>query len=189
MGEIRSTLDIIMEKTKGLTMSDEEKRALREREISGRIKGLVQRYRDSLLALDRLKVEMGHLQERDKDAADRLMREELFMRFEPENENDGLLRVLEEIFKVDAEPIRQRFSDLKAELEEDRSSYERVLLERLKKRGISGSALMPNVVADRDWQALVSRKIQKAKEESAALLNGLSPGFKKDFVQAGIDET
>lgn len=188
MGEIRSTLDIIMEKTKGLTMSDEEKRALREREISGRIKGLVQRYRDSLLDLDRLKVEMAHLQERDKEAADRLIREELFMRLEPENDKVGLLRALEEILKIDAEPIRQRLSDLKAELEEDRSAYEKVLLERLRKRGISGSAVMPNVAADGDWQALVSRKTQTAREDSAALLNGLSPGFKKDFVQAGVDE-
>ena len=31
MGEIRSTLDIIMAKTRGLTMSDEEKKAFKER--------------------------------------------------------------------------------------------------------------------------------------------------------------
>ncbi len=36
MGEIKSTLDIIMEKTKGLTMTEEEKGAFRKKEGEGK---------------------------------------------------------------------------------------------------------------------------------------------------------
>ena len=38
MGEIKSTLDIIMEKTKGLTMTEEEKEGLRRTELAERVK-------------------------------------------------------------------------------------------------------------------------------------------------------
>ncbi len=38
MGEIRSTMDIIMEKAKGLTMTDEEKEAFRKKETEGKVR-------------------------------------------------------------------------------------------------------------------------------------------------------
>jgi hypothetical protein len=37
MGEIKSTLDIIMEKTRGLTMTAEEKREFQRKEVEGKV--------------------------------------------------------------------------------------------------------------------------------------------------------
>ncbi|MCK9276084.1 MAG: hypothetical protein M0P57_13445 [Syntrophales bacterium] len=44
MAEIKSTLDIIMEKTRGMTLSDQEKKEIRLKEQEGKIKGLVERF-------------------------------------------------------------------------------------------------------------------------------------------------
>ena len=52
MGEIKSTLDIIMEKTKGLTMSEEERTSFKEKELTGKVKGLVQKYINGFLRLE-----------------------------------------------------------------------------------------------------------------------------------------
>ena len=41
MAEVKSTMDLIMEKTKHLTMSEEEKEGFRRKELSGKIRGLV----------------------------------------------------------------------------------------------------------------------------------------------------
>jgi hypothetical protein len=54
MGEIRSTLDIIMEKTEGLTISEEEKRAFQKSEIEVKVRGLLQRFIDGILDIERL---------------------------------------------------------------------------------------------------------------------------------------
>ena len=67
MGEIRSTLDIIMEKTKGLSMSEEEKKAFKKQETAGKIRGLIQKYLDGTVAMDKLKVEIAALAEKNQD--------------------------------------------------------------------------------------------------------------------------
>ena len=43
MGEIKSTLDLVLEKTKNLTLSSEEKEEQKQKEIEKRIKGMMQK--------------------------------------------------------------------------------------------------------------------------------------------------
>ena len=43
MAEIKSTLDIIMEKAKKFSVTEEEKQGFKRQELEGKIKGLVQK--------------------------------------------------------------------------------------------------------------------------------------------------
>jgi hypothetical protein len=61
MGEIKSTIDLVMEKTRHLTLSREEKDAQKKVEVHKRLKGLVQKYQDNLLRKDRLEKELDIL--------------------------------------------------------------------------------------------------------------------------------
>ena len=54
MGEIKSTLDLVLEKTKNLTLSSEEKEEQNQKEIENRIKGMVQKYQDGLYSKSEL---------------------------------------------------------------------------------------------------------------------------------------
>ncbi len=54
MAEIKSTLELIMEKTKNLTFSDEEKKALREKEVQGKVRGFITKFMDGVMNLDTL---------------------------------------------------------------------------------------------------------------------------------------
>ncbi len=76
MGEIKSTMDIIMEKTKGLTMSEEEKAEYKQQELTGKVRGLIQKFLDGILDLDRLKVEVAALSGIQEDAVNRIIVEE-----------------------------------------------------------------------------------------------------------------
>ena len=49
MGEIKSTLDLVMEKTRHLTLSQKEKEEQKQIEVNKRLKGLLQKYQDNLL--------------------------------------------------------------------------------------------------------------------------------------------
>ena len=61
MGEIKSTLDLVMEKTKHLSLSDEEKQNQKNSEIEKRVNGLLQKCRDQILSTDELQKEYARL--------------------------------------------------------------------------------------------------------------------------------
>ena len=54
MAEIKSTLDLVMEKTKNLSLSSEERQAQKNQEIESRIRGLLQKFKDRALNSERL---------------------------------------------------------------------------------------------------------------------------------------
>ena len=58
MGEIKSTIELMMERTKNLTMTGEEKAQLRQKELTEKAKGWLVRYLDGILSLENLKAEM-----------------------------------------------------------------------------------------------------------------------------------
>lgn len=156
MGEIMSTFDIIMEKTKDLTMSDEEKKAFKEQEMAGKVKGLIQKFLDGILDMDQLGVEVTGLAEKGGDMVKRVIREESVSRIELEGNNGPLLRVLEEITGSDADSLREVLKEFEQRLEREKVSREEGLKKTLEKQGISGSAVVPNINADPEWSRYVS---------------------------------
>ena len=58
MGEIRSTLDIIMEKAERVKVTDEDKEAFMKKEAEGKVRGLLQKYLDGIINHERLKREV-----------------------------------------------------------------------------------------------------------------------------------
>ena len=54
MGEIKSTLDLVLEKTRHLSQTDEEKQVQKQKDIANRLNGLLQQYQDRMLSLTQL---------------------------------------------------------------------------------------------------------------------------------------
>jgi len=172
MAEIKSTLDIIMEKTKGLTMTDEEKRELKRKEMAGKFKGLVQKFLDNIIDLDRLKVEAAALGEGHEDMFRRVSIQETMGRIGPEGDNEPVLKILESTTGMDTGPIRKFMTDFERKLAKEKGVHEKGLRERLKKKGVSGSAVIPNLSADSQWRDYISKqkdefrsKIEKLEEQ------------------------
>lgn len=168
MGEIKSTLDIIMERTRNLTMTEEERRALKEQEMAGKVKGLVQRYLDGLLDLKRVTVEIAALQEKDKDMADRLIKDEVTDRIEVGKNNEPLLDMLENTIGMHGTPVRKILAAFEQKLKHEGEAREKAIRETMKKRGISGSAVLPNLEADQKWRR---RAMEIEKEMKEKLVN------------------
>jgi hypothetical protein len=169
MGEIRSTLDIIMEKTKGLTMTEEEKRELKRRELAGKARGLIQKYVDGIIELDRAEVEVAAAGEGEKDMFRRAMIEESMDWIAPGQDNEAVLRVLDNTTGIDIQPIRKILADFKDRMDEKRNMRENVLRTKLREKGISGSAVIPNIEADPEWKHYVA----DIREEFLKNLRGL----------------
>ena len=151
MGEIKSTLDIIMEKTKGLTMTEEEKETFRKKETEGKVRGLLQRFLDGFIDAERLKDEIRSLGEKRYAMAREALFRECKDRMEPGADNTILLDALENAAGLDIAPIQKIILDYNQDLEQQKMDRKQVLQKNLKGLGISGSAVIPNIHADQEW--------------------------------------
>ena len=155
MAEIKSTIDLIMERTKDLSASTEEREAWHRQEREKRFRSLVQRLLDHSLTLDDVKDEL----EREKKsgrAAEALghLKNTLAAHVDPDSDNERLLRIISELFGTPEKRLRQALRSCRAES----SAKQAALAERqraaLESSGIAGSAVLPNPEADSQWKRL-----------------------------------
>lgn len=156
MAEIKSTLDIIMEKTRGLTMTEEEKAVLREKEVERKARGLFQKYLDGAIPFEGFKKELDRLGAgREKALA--ILRSICIEMMDPNNENDRLCDLLREVAGVDGSHIERALANAGRDLETRRRESMERLRKALAESGISGSAVQPNLHADPQWKENLSQ--------------------------------
>jgi len=152
MGEIKSTLDLVMEKTRNLSLSAEERKEQKDQEISSRIRGLLQKFSDRALNADHLRSEYQKLQKdyglpgnaslikeicgQIKLGADNHAWFELLAQLKVDH-IEGVTSVLHEFDQVSDAAARQRSKILRDQLAEAHF--------------ISGSAVVPNLEVDDTW--------------------------------------
>jgi hypothetical protein len=165
MAEIKSTLDIIMEKAKKFSVTEEDKEGFRRRELEGKIRGLVQKTIEGILDSERFQVEVSALQAKDRQVVDQILKDEIVGRIETEANSEALLKMLEYIAGPASPAVRRILADSEKKCEKQKESRRKALLENFKKNGISGSAVLPNVDADPEWARIKSEMIRQLQRE------------------------
>lgn len=153
MAEIKSTLDLIMERTKNLTLTEEEKKALEARERKARIRGWCRRYLDGTLSIADLQENMAREEATAEAAA--MLREECFSHINPEEDNRPLFLLLREVLSIPSTDLERLERDYHEELDRHRAAAGKEANAILASRGISGSAVLPNPKLSPDWQGRV----------------------------------
>jgi hypothetical protein len=162
MGEIRSTLDLIMEKTRDLSLSPEEKRTLRGQEWLGKARGWVQRYLDALIRVEDLKREIRNLGA--SEGMEGVLKEEIIAVVDPGEDQQRRWEALEALWQIPQRAYAEmlvRCRDLLSQAEGKRKSG---LLDRLRDRGISGTAVVPNINQDPGWASLRAAAVRECLE-------------------------
>jgi hypothetical protein len=155
MAEIKSTIDLIMERTKSLSASPQERECYQRQESEKRIRGLVQRLRDDNLTLDGARYELAK-EKKNGAAADvtGVLKNALAGHIDPEADNERFFRYINELLGTPGDRLRETL----AHCREEATSRKAVLTESQKKelesKGITGSAVLPNPEADPLWKAL-----------------------------------
>jgi hypothetical protein len=170
MGDIKSTLDLVMERTKHLSLSGEERQAQKSDEARGRINGLIQQCIDRSMACDRFTTEYDRLKQELSLPDDTSVIAEIIQRLNPEEENGLLLNLLEELSV-------ETLSKVKAVLDRSKSKYVAAAAERQKELSedlkveyhISGSAVVPNIKADAGWLTATEELYKKFCDELSEL--------------------
>lgn len=169
MGEIKSTLDIIMEKAKAISVTDEEKEAFQRKEIEGKARGFLQKVFDGFMDVEGLKNEMENLNEKQQKIVREFIKNECLNKVEPEKDNRTCLGILDLLSDVDTKPILRIISEFNRDLVQARGKIEFSLQERLEKAGISGSAVIPNFRADPEWIEYATKKREEFFQKLSSL--------------------
>ena len=163
MGEIKSTLDLVMEKTRNLSMSPEEKKEALRQEWLKKSRGLIQKWLDEQISLEKLKEDLFNPEpplnwERD-------IKKELIQGLDPEGDNEKRLELLSTLLSLSPKPLVKILETFNLKLFQEKTER----MERIKKQwrseGISGSAVIPNLERDPAWRDFVRLEKETVKEK------------------------
>jgi len=161
MAEIKSTLDIIMEKAKGFTATEEEKAQFKKKELEEKVKGYLHKTLGGLMDLERLSNRMAAIDKADREVAMAVLLQQCLGSVDPEGDNKTVLEILEHLLKVDTSSVRDLLAEFTGSLEKGKRDQGEKIKKRLRKAGISGSAVVPNILAAPDWHRYVSELREK----------------------------
>ncbi|MBU2551460.1 MAG: hypothetical protein KKB20_23820 [Proteobacteria bacterium] len=180
MTEIRSTIDLVMERTKNMVQSSEEKAGTRARELDDQARGWL-----LALAEDRMRPGDVNLRLQDMPESERTGFREALIRvmiwnFHLEDENEPILTGLAMLAGDRLGPLIQEARALFRDYDEELGALEALAagdaLADLAKKGISGSALQPKAGAAPDRPDAVERlkvhygaKLEKIQEDMRVL--------------------
>jgi ribosomal protein S20 len=176
MAEIKSTLDLVMEKTKNLSFSSDERQEQKNIEIESRIRGLLQKFKDQALSADKFKSEYQKLQ-KDYDLMGtqntHLIRE-ICGQIGLAKNNQALFEVLAEFKVADLEGLTKVLQEFQTALDTAAGQRRKILKDQLAKTHfISGSAVVPNLENDGEWQKAageIQAKYNRLLDEEKARL-------------------
>jgi hypothetical protein len=165
MAEIKSTLELVMERTRNLSMSEEDKRKQAAREFNEAVNGLVLKYLDGQTDLDGFQAELSRLEGGPWARAGAAV--EIAMRIDPLADNQLLLNVIKYGFGGDISGLEALLNHFRRAVKVGIEQAEERIRVDLLKRGISGSAVIPNLEADKDWTGRLARMVEAFREKLA----------------------
>ncbi len=175
MAEIKSTLDLVMEKTKHLKMSETEKKALDLEETLKKVPGLVQKYISGALKDRDFREEVKKYVEIDPVAVKKEIVKELAraLTFKEKEEDLRVVDALKLLNLDDDDDILHKLKEcLESFHTEQRELLEqksKAYLKELENMGIRGSAVIPKVMLRQEEMS----KLQALKATCLNLMNRL----------------
>jgi len=165
MAEIRSTLDIIMERTKNMTMSDEEKAEFKKQALSGKIRGLAQKYLDGIINLKEITSEIASEKSKSPSEVVELLKKELMDRIDPDDDNEKIFHLLNDLLDMDTEPLEQVIGKFHEDVIKAKAEKIEALRRILREKQITGSAVIPGVDNDASWKAFYESSKADCKKQ------------------------
>ncbi len=175
MAEIKSSIEIAMEKTKGLILSREEMQKIKDEELRTKAQSLVHRFLEVDFHLREVEKELAKLEADQKKILEKLIWELLIEAIDLDRNNDLILEGLGSLRPGSISLLKQ-IKTLLAEYQEKKKSVfaetTAVIMKNLEKKGISGTAIEPKVTESKEWVETLTKiklplvtKLQKFQAE------------------------
>lgn len=153
MAEIKSTLDLIMEKTRHLTLTKEEKEKQTYEEFRKKLNGLLKKFEEGIYTNvefdSELKVLQKHYEITDKKIAVRAIADEINL----DQDNTLLLTLLKDTYGSDVNPFLSVFDHYQNSIHNiAQKRIQQIKKNLAREHSISGSAVVPDLEEDAVWQ-------------------------------------
>lgn len=160
MGEIKSAIELAMERTKGLVMDDQEKEKAAAKELGSRINGLLRRYLEGMIDGNGFQKEYEKL-DGEKSQKNELLTDAALTEFGQSDNIEKVFDILSFVGGGVDERLRKEIEDLRLEFREriaaEVEGAKGNIMARLREMGISGNAVEPNVTEWDEWKAAVNQ--------------------------------
>ena len=167
MGEIKSAIELAMERTKGFVMDAKEKEQSLIQEAEQKLKGLLRRFLEGSIGSEEVLAQLGKI-ELPEPMKKRLFCDVAVSVFDVATDNARLFELLlllngdmAKDLKKDLVSLQKQFS---SEMDKRKTDVRKQILGRLKTAGISGNAVEPNLEAWEEWDQAVAETRNVFKE-------------------------
>jgi len=161
MAEIKSTLELALERTKKLAISEKEKEEIRQKKLLEKATRLFHRYREGHAPLSELQKEIERMDEKTSAGVKEFLLSQWIDALSLKEEDERLIKGIEWLKNGHLEEVLERFhhlfSQYREEMEKTRHDVRTQLAEGLKREGIEGSAIEPNVEGNPLWKEAVEK--------------------------------
>jgi hypothetical protein len=156
MAEIKSTLELAMERTKKIAISEEEREEIKRKEIMQKATGLFHRYMEGHIPFNEILKEIERMEEKTGTIVKGFLltqwinalslndKEERFIKGIESFKNRGINEVTQK--------LRHLLSQYRTEKEKVKQEVKVQSIEALRKEGIYGSAVEPNIEVSQLWE-------------------------------------
>jgi hypothetical protein len=166
MAEIKSTLDLVMERTKNLRFSEEERQAQKAEDVKKALNGLIQQHLDQLIDKDELDARVAGLFKEFQIMDRSLLRDVILDKIDVEALAGPLPDLLAGLCQSDISGLKALAGSCTQALSNGREKIKAELMENLRARhGISGPAVEPNLDAGPGWQHEIRSRMAALEED------------------------
>ena len=180
MGEIKSTLELAMERTKKFTISEKEKEGIKQKEIMQKATRLFHRYREAQLSLNNILKEIDKMERKTAITVKELLLSQWIDALSLEDDDERILKGIESLKGRSVDEIKQEFYHLFAQYQSEKENVKEEVkvrfTEALKKDGICGSSVEPNLEGGELWKKEIEKldhsyrmKLEEIKEQLRGL--------------------
>jgi hypothetical protein len=156
MSKIKSAIEIAMEKTEGMKLSADEKIKLQKQQIETEVRANISKYLDDAIDIEQLQKVLNDVDSERLDDYRRTLIIQLLDEINLKKNNvkaiNALKVFIEERLRYKIDQIVSLISRYNSEIESARCEVEKECMERLKKMGISGSAVKPRIKDSSEWK-------------------------------------
>jgi hypothetical protein len=156
MGEIKSTLELAMERTKEFAISEKEKEEIKQKEVLQKATSLFHRYREGHLSLNEIVKEIERMERKIATTVKESLLSHWIDALSLDDDNERILKGVESLKERSIAEVKQKFHHLLSQYQREKEKVkEKVgvqLIDALKKGGIWGSAVEPKLEGSDLWK-------------------------------------
>jgi len=168
MAKIKSTLDLVMERTKNLSMTQDDRKALEKKELADKARGWARMLVDRKISVHEFKNESTADLACNSDLKD-ILRKEMLSSIDPDVDNGLLIQALGEVLGFDVTLLDDPIKEYRSSYTNNMKKYQDLIRIELKGRGISGTAVVPNTEHDESFKANAKRLKDQYRQQIQSL--------------------